>query len=265
MAAQRQAGRARGAAAGAPGPSHPRGGRTEGGAPRRVEERRAGALAFPSLPTLTVAGTETLQPSFSQVREVYERLAPRYDRLLRLPSRLLGFEEGRRWLTSGADGAVLEIGVGTGLNLPHYPAGVRLTGIDLSEPMLEVARRRAAELGLDAGLQAADAMALPFADGSFDRVISSLTLCTIPDPVAAVREAWRVCRGELRCFEHGVAGPLAARGVQRLLEPLSIRFEADRLTLDPREVFTKAGVPVSEITRTRLGICWRVRAMRESV
>ena len=197
-----------------------------------------------------------------RIRDVYRKAAPRYDRLCGVASRLMRFDEGRTWACGGAEGEVLEIGIGTGLNLPFYPAGANVTGIDLTAEMLAVARRRAAELGRVVGLHEGDATALPFADGSFDRVVCTLTLCTAPDPVAVVREAWRVCRGELRTFDHGAARSRGVQLAQRMLEPLTLRLDADHLMLDPETVFTAASVPVTEVARTWLGICWRVRALR---
>ncbi len=103
---------------------------------------------------------------------------------------------------------------------------------------------------------------LPFPDDHFDAVVSTLTLCTVPDPIAAVREAARVCRpgGELRFFEHGRASSSLVVAVERLLEPVTLRLEADHLLLDPTRVLEDAGVTVVEVTRTTLGIYWRVRA-----
>ena len=81
-----------------------------------------------------------------RVRRLWDKRAARYDRGARLAERLL-LGDGRAWLCSQARGEVLEVAIGTGRNLPYYPADVRLTGLDLSPAMLEVARRRAAELG----------------------------------------------------------------------------------------------------------------------
>ena len=202
--------------------------------------------------------------SNSQVREAYRRQAPRYDRVMRLTNRIFHIDAGRRWACATARGDVLELAPGTALNLPIYPADARLTGVDLSPDMLERAPRRADELGRANDLREGAVTRLPFADASFDVVVSTLAMCTIPDPVAAVREAWRVCRpgGELRLFEHGIANRRFAQVGERLLEPLTLRLEADRLTLDPGRVLQDAGIEADEITRTNLGIFWRVRAIR---
>jgi SAM-dependent methyltransferase len=94
-----------------------------------------------------------------RVRLIWERLAPRYDRKVRGPERLL-FEGGREWVCSRARGDVLEISIGTGRNLPFYGPDVRLTGIDVSAAMLGFARRRAEGLGRAADLRVDDAQAL---------------------------------------------------------------------------------------------------------
>ena len=101
------------------------------------------------------------------IRRVYEREASNYDRNVKLPERLL-FPGGREWACARAEGDVLEIAVGTGLNLPHYPDGVRLTGIDFVPGMLDIARWRAVELGRPVELRLGDAQALEFEDATFD-------------------------------------------------------------------------------------------------
>ncbi len=89
-------------------------------------------------------------------------------------------------------------------NFPFYPQGVRLSGIDLSPAMLEIARKRAEELGVDADLGEGDAQQLPFADASFDTVVCTLSLCTIPDDRRAIAEMKRVLRpgGRLLLLDH---------------------------------------------------------------
>jgi ubiquinone/menaquinone biosynthesis C-methylase UbiE len=87
-----------------------------------------------------------------RVRRIWEREAPRYDRYIRFWEELL-FEDGREWVCSRAQGDVLEVAIGTGRNLPFYPEGVRLTGVDISSAMLMIARRRASELGLEVDLR----------------------------------------------------------------------------------------------------------------
>jgi ubiquinone/menaquinone biosynthesis C-methylase UbiE len=200
------------------------------------------------------------QQSAEHVLRAYRRQAAGYDRAMRLTSRIFDIEGGRRWACGGAADRVLEIGVGTGYNLPFYPAAVDLCAIDLSPEMLARARARADHLGLCVQFSEADATRLPFEDASFDAVVSTLTLCTIPQPEAAVREAWRVCRpgGQLRFFEHGRGSDRLSVFIQRLLEPLTFRLEADRLLLEPDLVFAQAGVPAAAVGRTNRGVFWRL-------
>ena len=113
-----------------------------------------------------------------RVRRLQDKAAPKYDRTMGRWERVL-FGGGREWVCSQARGDVLEIAIGTGRNLPHYPADVRLTAIELSPEMLNIARKRAADLGREVDLRKGNAEALPFDDGSFDTVICTFALCTI--------------------------------------------------------------------------------------
>jgi ubiquinone/menaquinone biosynthesis C-methylase UbiE len=201
-------------------------------------------------------------------RQVYARLAGSYDRSMSVVDRVLGFGAGRRWAVAGVSGRVLELGVGTGRTLPLHTGSPWVVGVDLSRPMLWHASRRAAA-GLGAvrvSLVEADAAALPFPDAHFDAVISTLTLCTYPDPVAAMREALRVLRpgGQLRCLEHGQPSGPVLRSATRLLEPLALRCEADHLTRHPAHILRDAGADVVSVARSRGGLVWRVVAQRPS-
>lgn len=117
----------------------------------------------------------------------------------------LGLRQLRRRLIGKASGHVLEVAVGTGANLPYYPAECRITAIDVSPSMLEIARQQARKLGRDVNFQVMDAEHLDFPDDHFDTVVSALSTCTFIDPVAALQEMYRVCRpdGRILLLEHG--------------------------------------------------------------
>src|SRR5690554_5577725 len=127
----------------------------------------------------------------ADVERIYDRIAALYD-LPNAPMERLGGDRRRRRLLARAQGDVLEVGIGTGRNLPHYPEGVELTGIDLSERMLERARERAHDLDRDVRLMRADVERLPFEDDCFDTVTAACVFCSVADALQGLREVRRV-------------------------------------------------------------------------
>lgn len=140
-----------------------------------------------------------------------------YEPFLWLGERL-GMAARRRELLAEARGAVLEIGAGTGLNLRHYPAGLEeLVLVEPGEPMADRIDPARAPDGVPARLVRAPAEQLPFAEDSFDTVVSTLVLCTVADPARAISEVARVLRpgGRLLFCEHVEAEPGWRRAMQR--------------------------------------------------
>jgi ubiquinone/menaquinone biosynthesis C-methylase UbiE len=206
----------------------------------------------------TTTFTET-----ERVRRIQDKEAPRYDRQMGFFDRIL-FAGGREWACSQVKGEVLELAVGTGRNLPYYADDARLTGVELSPRMLEIARGHAEELGRDVDLQIGDAQALDFGEESFDTVIITFGLCTIPDDRGAVSEAHRVLRagGRLVLLEHVRSPSPAVRAVQRVLDPLSVRFAADHLVRDPLDYLASVGFEIESVQRLKRGIVERVVARK---
>ncbi len=192
---------------------------------------------------------------------VYDSYAPGYDRGMDALDRTL-FRGGRDWVCQQARGRVLEIAIGTGRNLAYYPPGVSLTGIEQSPGMLEVARRRAADLAIGADLRLGDAQSLDFPDGSFDTVVCTLSLCSIPDDARAVSEARRVLRpgGRFLLLEHVRSPVLPVRMLERLLDPLAVRTQCDHLLREPLDHLRREGFEIELVERSRLGLVERVAA-----
>jgi Methylase involved in ubiquinone/menaquinone biosynthesis len=162
----------------------------------------------------------------------------------------------RTRVVGGAHGRVLEIGIGSGRNLPFYGAGAdEVVGIDPSPELLAMARCVAAESSRPVALVEQTAERLPFEDGSFDTVVVTWSLCSIPDPSAALREARRVLKpaGELRFVEHGLAPALGVQRWQHRLTPLWSRCSGGcHLDRKMDDLIRAAGFHITDLTRSYL-------------
>lgn len=151
-------------------------------------------------------------------------------------------------------GRLLDIGVGTGLSLPHYPPEVEVVGIDYSRPMLRHAMSWRGRAGAE--LVQADAERLPFADRSFDSVAFSLCLCTIPDPQRAIREALRVARpgAPMVFLEHVRSHLLPVALIEDVITPLTVLVMADHFNRRTADDVRRAGIRIERVDRWCLGI-----------
>jgi len=198
-----------------------------------------------------------------RLRRYWDKHARSYDKQMAFWERRL-FGDGRRWVCAQAAGEVLEVAIGTGRNLPYYPAGTRLTGIEFSPAMLELARRQADQLGLEVDLRLGDAQALRFPDASFDTVVCTLSLCAIPDQRQAVAEMARVLRpgGRLLLLDHVAAAPRWVRAIQWLLERVTIPLGEEHLRRRPLHQVQAEGFQIQQHERTKLGIVERLAARK---
>ncbi len=196
-------------------------------------------------------------------RRYWDKHAPGYDRQMGFFERLM-VDDGRAWVCSQASGEVLEVAIGTARNLAFYPAGVRLTGIDLSPAMLTIARHRAQELGRTVQLREGDAHALDFPDASFDTVVCTFSLCTIPDERRAIAEMRRVLRagGRLLLLDHVASSAWPARAVQRLLELVTVPMGNEHFLRRPQEHVQAEGFQIERRERFKLGIIERLAARK---
>jgi len=201
--------------------------------------------------------------SEDRLRRAWDKYAPRYDRDMRFFERLQ-FAGGHEWVCAQASGDVLEVAIGTGRNLALYPRSVRLTGLDLSPAMLDIARARAAALGIEVDLREGDAQALPFGDESFDAVVCTLGLCGIPDHRAAIAEMHRVLRpgGKLLLLDHIGSHHRVLLLAQRLQEQITVRMMGDHQTRRPLPLVEQAGFVVQRSERLKAGTVERVSAIK---
>lgn len=201
--------------------------------------------------------------SAAEARRVWDRYAAQYDKDISFWERAF-FATGREWVCSRARGRVLEVGVGTGRNFPFYPAEVTVVGVDVSPAMLDIARRRAAESTMDIELGVADAEALPFADNSFDTVLSTISLCAIPDHRAAIVEMSRVLRpgGRLLLLDHIGSNWWPIWAGQWLLELVTSRSAGEHMTRRPAKLLPDAGFRVTESQRSKAGTVERLSATK---
>jgi len=167
----------------------------------------------------------------------YNRIAPVYDLLGSIMERLV-FRKLRRGLWEQVSGdRMLEVGVGTGKNIPYYPEHSRVVAVDLSEKMLKRAKKRAKREGSEVELHHMDVQALSFEDNSFDTAAGSFVFCSVPDPILGLRELARVTspKGKIILLEHMRPEWTWLGWLFDLINPLVVRlfgFNINRRTLD---------------------------------
>jgi ubiquinone/menaquinone biosynthesis C-methylase UbiE len=165
-----------------------------------------------------------------------------------------GLARERARLLGALRGDVVELGAGTGLNLPHYPAGARLVLTEPTPPMAVRLRERVARERPEAQVIEASAESLPLADASADAVVSTLVLCTVADVARTLAEVRRVLRpgGRLVLFEH-VASTGGWGRVQRLMDPLQhFCARGCHLTRDTRAALQAAGFDTGDLVDTHM-------------
>jgi ubiquinone/menaquinone biosynthesis C-methylase UbiE len=161
------------------------------------------------------------------------------------------FRKLRHEVLAPATGRVLEIGFGTGINLPHYPQGTRrIVGVDSNPGMARLARRRADASHIEVEHHQLSAEALPFDAGSFDTVVSTFTLCSIPDLQRALAEVRRVLKpgGEFLYLEHGLSPDEAVARWQRRINPMwKTVGDGCHLDRDPTAELGRAGFVIDRV------------------
>lgn len=198
-------------------------------------------------------------------RARYQRLSPLYDLME-------GMAEGRYrpWrekLWALVEGPrVLEVGVGTGKNMPYWPKGLQMTAIDLTPGMLDFAHRRAKELGLTANLQLGDAQSLDFPDHTFDAAVATFVFCSVPDPVLGLRELARVVRpgGQVLLLEHMRSANALIGAVMDALSPIVVRMMGANINRRTVENVQEAKLQIESLEDVGMGGIFKLIATRTS-
>ncbi len=183
----------------------------------------------------------------------YDRIAPFYDMMEWVTERS-AFQAWREDLWSRIPpGRILEVGVGTGKNMPYYPVGAQVTAIDLSDRMLARAEQRAKESGIEADLRHMDVQDLDFPDDTFDAAVATFVFCSVPIAVRGLRELGRVVKpeGDIWLLEHvrvnkPVIGPL-----MDVMNPVEVRVMGANINRQTVENVKQAGLEIVDVEDLR--------------
>ena len=199
------------------------------------------------------AATRTRYQRLSAIYDLMEGMAEARYRPWR--EKLWALVEGPR---------VLEAGVGTGKNMPYWPKGMQtlapptragVTGIDLTPGMLEIAHRRAKQLGLTADLRLGDAQALDFPDATFDTAVATFVFCSVPDPMLGLRELGRVVRpgGQVLLLEHMRSANPILSALMDFVNPLVVRLMGANINRRTVENVKAAGLQIESVEDLGMG------------
>lgn len=198
-----------------------------------------------------------------RLQRYWDRLADDYDGRVAFSERRL-FADTRPWVCQQARGETLEVAVGTGLNLPHYPSDIRLTGVEWSPRMLRLAQRRAEGLGRKVDFRIGDAQSLPFPHAQFDTVVCTFGLCCIPDDRRALAEMARVLRpdGLLLLADHVRSTVWPVLLLQAAMEAVSVPRHGEHYRRRPLPQVEALGFTIERHDRFTLGLIERLAARR---
>lgn len=197
-------------------------------------------------------------------RSRYQRISPFYDTMEIMSER--SFRPWRERLWSMVEGPqVLEVGVGTGKNIPFYPSGMEITAIDLTPGMLEKALKRASKLNLDVDLHLGDAQMMVFPDASFDTVVATCVFCSVPDPILGMREVLRVLKpgGQVLLLEHVRSEQAFLGALMDTVNPLVVRLVGANINRRTVENVRRAGLTVESVEELGMGDIFKLIVARK--
>ena len=196
-------------------------------------------------------------------RSRWNRTALHYNCMMALVEWVI-VRKWRRLLWSRVESSrVLEVGVGTGNNIPYYPVDAEITAVDFSEEMLKRARNRASRHKVKVNLRQMDAQDLEFADNTFDTVTGTMVFCSIPDPVRGIREVERVCKrgGKVVLLEQDFSANRFSRWFVKIANPLIAQMGSD-FRRRPVENVVKSGLKVERVTNLWAGLFKLIEARK---
>lgn len=178
------------------------------------------------------------------IRSRYNRTARFYDWMDKMIP-----DDIRQRAIAKATGRVLEVGVGTGKNLPYYREGCEVTGIDFSPGMLAKARQRVHLAQVPVTLLEMDAQRMTFPDNFFDTVVATCVFCSVPDPVQGLREVRRVCkpRGQIVLLEHVRSEKPLLGWLMDVLNPVSVYVIGSNINRRTVENVKVAGIDILQV------------------
>lgn len=185
-----------------------------------------------------------------------EKIRRRYDRISGIYDRFEGLMEGKsfkKWrleATQDLRGKVLEVGIGTGQNIPYYPEDAYVTGIDFSGKMVERAKKRAERLKSHVEIIEMDAQNMSFPDNSFDMVFTTCVFCSVPDPIQGLKEIRRVCKdkGKIIMIEHVRSEKKLLGALMDIFNPVTVGLWGANINRQTVENIKEAGFTDIEVT-----------------
>lgn len=182
-------------------------------------------------------------------RKRYNRIAPAYNLMEWFVERAV-FKPWRKLLWSRIeDGSVLEIGVGTGKNIPFYPSGTNMTAVDLSDGMMSYAKRQAEDLSKPVNFHQMDVQTLTFPDNSFDTAMATFVFCSVPQPVVGLEELGRVVKpgGDIWLLEHVRINKPVIGFLMDILNPVIVRIMGANINRQTVQNVEAAGLKILEV------------------